>query len=146
MARQTNEVAYPKLQTLRLGSKATPTNALLNLLRKDPNAIGSEAAKPRVNVNRFTLDKVSRDTSQEIVDSDSIMQLLPDLELVETVYVGSIIDPKALSDTDLTFAIDPAIFDSEIAKLLLEPVETYFKRDYKIDERLDLILRDCLFR
>lgn len=141
-----NTIAYPKLQQMNLGSTGTPFNSLLNLLRKDPTATGSEASKPKVNVNRFTLDKVSRETSQDIVDSDSIMQLLPDLELVETVYVGSIIDPKALSDTDLTFAVDPAIFDSEIAKLLLEPVETYFKKDYKINDRLDLILRDCLFR
>lgn len=141
-----NNSLFPKLKALRHGDSDTPTNALLNMLRKDPNNSGDAASKPRVNLNRFMLDKVSREISQEIVDSDAIMQLLPDLELVETVYIGSIIDPKAMSDSDLTFANDQAIFDSELSKLLIEPVEKYFKQDYKINEHLDLILRDCLFR
>jgi hypothetical protein len=50
-----------------------------------------------------------------------------------------------MSEANLTFQIDPSVFDSEISKLLLEPIETFFKKDYKIDDRLDLILEDCLF-
>lgn len=138
-------VTYPKLAAMRLGSNATPTNALLNLLRKDPAAGGGESSRPRVDINRFTMDKVSRATSQEITDSDAVMQTLPDLELVEAVVVGSTIDPKSLNEPNLIFTVDQSLFDSELGSLLLEPIETYFKKDYKIDDRLDLILRDCLF-
>lgn len=145
MTQMQQAVTYPKLAAMRLGSKATPTNALLNLLRKDPAAGGGESSRPRVDINRFTMDKVSRQTSQDQTDSDAVMQTLPDLELVETVVVGSIIDPKALNEPNLLFSVDQSLFDSELGSLLLEPVEQYFKKDYKIDDRLDLILRDCLF-
>lgn len=136
---------YPKLSALRLGHKATPTNALLNLLRKDINAPTGTASKPVVDVNRFTMDRVSRQTSQDQTDSDAVMQLLPELQLVKTVTIGTTLDPKSMSESNLTFAADPTIFDSEIGKLLLEPIEKFFKKDYKIDDRLDLILSDCLF-
>lgn len=145
MTQKTQVITYPKLAAMQLGSKATPTNALLNQLRKDPSAGGGESSRPRVDINRFTMDKVSRTTSQEMTDSDAVMQTLPDLELVETVVIGSTIDPKALNEPNLLFTIDQTLFDSELGSLLLEPVETYFKKDYKIDDRLDLILRDCLF-
>lgn len=145
MTQKQQAITYPKLAAMRLGSKATPTNALLNLLRKDPAAGGGESSRPRVDINRFTMDKVSRQTSQDQTDSDAVMQTLPDLELVETVVVGSIIDPKALNEPNLLFTVDQSLFDSELGTLLLEPVEQYFKKDYKIDDRLDLILRDCLF-
>lgn len=145
MTQKTQGVTYPKLAAMQLGSKATPTNALLNLLRKDPSAGGGESSSPRVDINRFTMDKVSRNTSQEITDSDAVMQTLPDLELVETVVVGSTIDPKSMNEPNLLFTVDQSLFDSELGSLLLAPIETYFKKDYKIDDRLDLILRDCLF-
>jgi len=145
MTQKTQVTTYPKLAAMQLGSKATPTNALLNQLRKDPSAGGGEGSRPRVDINRFTMDKVSRQTSQEITDSDAVMQTLPDLELVQTVVIGSTIDPKAMNEPNLLFTVDQALFDSELGSLLLDPIETYFKKDYKIDDRLDLILRDCLF-
>lgn len=145
MAQKSKENYYPKLAALRLGHNATPTNALLNLLRKDINTPTGEATKPTVDINRYTMDKVSRQTSQDITDSNAVMQLLPELQLVKTVAVGTTLDPKSMSEANLTFSVDPAIFDSEIGKLLIEPIENFFKKDYKIDDRLDLIIEDCLF-
>lgn len=145
MAQQAPKVPYPKLAALRLGHASTPTNALLNLLRRDIHAPTGDSANPTVDINRFTMDKVSRQTSQDITDSNAVMQLLPELNLVKVVAVGTTLDPKSMSEANLTFNIDPAVFDSEIGKLLLEPIETFFKKDYKIDGRLDLIIEDCLF-
>lgn len=124
---------------------ATPFQAILNMLQRDPADPGN-VSKPRVNVARHTLDRISREISQGHMDADAIMQILSDLELVETVLVGSILSPKDLGDTDLTFTTDTTLFDSEISRLLMEPVEQYFKRDYRIDEQLDLMLRNILFR
>lgn len=145
MAQAKRVDTYPKLSALRLGHTATPTNAVLNLLRKDIGTPSGTASKPQVDINRFTMDKVSRQTSQDQTDSDAVMQLLPELQLVKTVTIGTTLDPKSMSESNLTFAADPTIFDSEIGKLLLEPIERFFKKDYKIDDRLDLILSDCLF-
>lgn len=136
---------YPKLAALRLGHAATPTNAVLNILRKGVHDPTGSAAQPKVDVNRFSMDRVSRQTSQDQTDSDAVMQLLPELQLVKTVTIGTTLDPKSMSESNLTFTVDPTVFDSEIGKLLLEPIENFFKKDYKIDDRLDLILTDCLF-
>ena len=145
-SKKRNEINYPKLKTLGFGDLPTPTNALLNLLRRDPTEPNHSAAIPKIDVSRLNLDKISRTVSQDHFDNDAIMQLLPDLELVETVYVGSIIDPKSLSDGHLTYSVDQSIFDSELSRLLIEPIEKYFNKDYKINDRLDLILSDILFR
>lgn len=145
MAQSKKVDTYPKLAALRLGHAATPTNAVLNSLRKGIHDATGSASQPKVDVNRFTMDKVSRQTSQDQTDSDAVMQLLPELQLVKTVTIGTTLDPKSMSESNLTFTVDPTVFDSEIGKLLLEPIENFFKKDYKIDDRLDLILTDCLF-
>lgn len=145
MAQSKKVDTYPKLAALRLGHAATPTNAVLNSLRKGVHDATGSASQPKVDVNRFTMDRVSRQTSQDQTDSDAVMQLLPELQLVKTVTIGTTLDPKSMSESNLTFTVDPTVFDSEIGKLLLEPIEEFFKKDYKIDDRLDLILTDCLF-
>ncbi len=137
---------YQKLEALKLNSEASPLNALINLLRKDPDAPRASSVKNEINLNKGTLEKISADNMQDAIDSDSILQLLPDLELVETVYVGSILDPKSLSSTELTYSVDNSIFDSEISSLLLEPIIRFFNKDYKLNSKLDKFLSDCLFR
>ncbi len=144
--KRTGPFKYPKLEALKMDSKGTQLNGLINLLRADPEAPRKSAAKSEVNLNRQSLEQIANDTMQDAVDSDSIMQLLPDLELVETVYVGSILDPNSMSSAELNYSVDNSIFDSEIASLLLEPIITFFNKHYKLDGKLDKILSDCLFR
>lgn len=144
--KQIGNFKYQKLEALKMDSSATPLNALMNLLRRDPESPRTRVTKSEINLNKQTLEQIANDNIQDAVDSDSIMQLLPDLELVETVYVGSILDPKSMSSAELTYTIDSAIFDSEISSLLLEPIIKYFTKDYKINNKLDNYLSDCLFR
>lgn len=144
--KQLTDIKYPKLEALKADASATPINALINLMRKNPEAGNTPATQPRMKINKHALDKVSNDVIQDTIDSDSIMQLLTDLELVETVYVGSILDPKSLASTELSYSVDNALFDSEISRLLLEPIIAFFNSDYKINEKLDRFLSNALFR
>ncbi|WDS62261.1 virion structural protein [Pseudomonas phage D6] len=149
MARKTtgNTKTYPMFEQTQEGiNPLTPLGGVINLLRKSVNEKGQSVNQPRVGINKQTMDRVSRQTSQDITDNDAIMQLNPDLELVETVMVGNILSPKDLGETELAWSVDPILFDSEIARLLMEPVEEHFKRDYKINDRLDLVLREIMFR
>lgn len=149
MARNTggNAKTYPMFEQSKDGiNPLTPLGGLINILRKSNNEKGQSVNQPRVGINKQTMDRISRQTSQDITDNDAIMQLNPDLELVETVMVGNILSPKDLGETELAWAVDPIVFDSEIARHLIEPVEEHFKRDYKINDRLDLTLREIMFR
>jgi len=149
MARKTtgNTKTYPMFEQTQEGiNPLTPLGGVINLLRKSVNEKGQSVNQPRVGINKQSMDRVSRQTSQDITDNDAIMQLNSDLELVETVMVGNILSPKDLGETELAWSVDPVLFDSEIARLLMEPVEEHFKRDYKINDRLDLVLREIMFR
>lgn len=149
MARKTtgNSQSYPMFEQTKEGlDPLTPMGGIVNLLRKSVNEKGQSVNQPRVGINKQSMDRVSRATQQDATDNDAIMQLNPDLELVETVMTGNILSPKDLGETELTWAVDPVLFDSEIARLLIEPVEEHFKRDYKINDRLDLVLREIMFR
>lgn len=137
---------YTRLAERGLNADTSPLNSVLNLLRSDPTKASSEVLRPRLGVDRFSLDKLSREIGQEIIDNDSIMQLLPDLELVETVMVGSVLSPNDYGDTDLTFTVDSDIFDSEMSLQLLEPVKHHFKKNERLDLQLQNILSEVLFK
>lgn len=137
---------YTRLAKLGMKADVSPMNSVLNLLRADPTKASSEITRPRLGVDRFSLDNLSREIGQEIIDNDSIKQLLPDLELVETVMIGSVLSPNDYGDTDLTFTVDGDIFDSELSIQLLEPVKHYFKKNIRLDLQLEGILSDVLFK
>jgi hypothetical protein len=142
-----NQKVYPMFEKTDTGlNPLTPMGALVNLVRKAPSEKGKSVNNPQVGVNKQTLDRVSQHIIQDVVDNDAIMQLNPDLELVETVLTGNILSPKSLGETELAWSVDPVIFDSELSRVLMEPVELHFKRDYKINDRLDIQVKDILFR
>lgn len=145
MARQTeeNQTQYPKLSPVRQASPAM--NALLSKLTPDNQSINPRGSRSgQIGINRFMLERISSNTAQNVMDSDSIAQLLPDIELVEQILVGSILSPKDMVDTNTSYVTAENQFDSELAAPMLEVVETHFKRDYKIDDRMDLILEKIL--
>lgn len=134
---------YPKLVTRR--GNLTEVSALLTKLVRDPTAPGgNNKDRQHVGINRYHLDRLANETAQDVIDSDAIMQLLPDLELAEQVLVGSVLSPKDMSTADVNFAVAENQFDGEIARLLLDVPSQWFKQDYKIDERLDLEMEDIV--
>lgn len=135
---------YPRVQaSTPLGDA---NRSVLSKLVKEPSAPGAQ------NVNRhyvltdpLSMGRISRHTAQNIVDSDAIMQVLPEMEHVVQILVGTILNPKDMSNTELNIAVDDT-FNSELSRGFLEVVGDYFKKDYKMGDRLEKVLEDIVAR
>jgi hypothetical protein len=92
------------------------------------------------------MNRISRNTAQNVVDSEAIMQVLPEMEHVIQIIVGTVLNPKDMSNTELNIAIDDNSFNSELNRVLLEVVSDYFKKDYKMGDRLEKVLEDIVAR
>ncbi len=121
--------------------------SVLDKLVKDTTTPGAN------NVNRhyimtdpLALNRISRNTAQNVIDSDAIMQVLPEMEHVVQILVGTILNPKDMSNTDLNIVVDNSAFSSELNRVLLEVVTDYFKNDYKMGDRLEKVLEDIVAR
>jgi len=144
IGRQRNQPIYPKLAYNR--NAPDQVKAIMGKLTRDPDQPrGKTAENPHLNVSRDLFTKLSKSTAQDTADADNVFQLLPDVELAEQILVGSILSPKDMTHVELGFKVEEGLFDSEVARSMLEVIETHFKQDYKIDEQLDRMLEEILF-
>lgn len=80
-----------------------------------------------------------------IADAKTVMQLLPDMELSAQILISSVLSPKDMTTTELTYVPPEDLLDPELAASLVSRLRTYFEQDYKIKPLLPKILRDMLF-
>lgn len=120
-----------------IASKLTPATKSTAPNRRDSGV--------DLQLNRDSFEKITKSTGQDIIDAESVFQLLPDIELAKQVLVGSILSPKDMAQADLGFTVNDRRFEGEITRTLLSEIEDYFKNDYKIDEDLDSMLEEILF-
>lgn len=144
MAVSSNRSKYPKLAYSR--DVPDTTRALLSKLVTSPDQSHRQKGPgTQIVLSKDTLEKVSAHAGQDMVDSTTVFQMLPDVELAKQILVGAILSPRDLSVADINIGVEEGQFDSELARPLLDVVETYFKQVYKIDGQLDDILTEILF-
>ena len=137
---------FPKLAYSRNASD--DVKSVMSKLVRDPEQPKQSAkgSHQDIAVSRDMFEKLSKATAQDAIDADSVFQLLPDVELAEQILVGSILSPKDMTNVELGITVAEGLFDSEVARPLLTILEEYFKHDYKIDDRLDGMLEEILFK
>ncbi len=91
------------------------------------------------------MDRISDTTASNVVDAESLLQLMPDLEMAMQVLIATILSPKDLVDAELTYQVEPNTVPTEFATPMLEVIRDHFENNYKISEELPDILRDSLF-
>lgn len=138
-----NPQQFAKLTPTR-GADSEIKSVMRKLVHDPTGARRSSSDQKHLPVSRWSLDRIANKTAQNVIDSDSIGQVLPDIELVEQILVGSILSPKDMSTADISFTTAENQFDGEIGRPMLDVIEKHFKHDYKIDERLDLDLQQAL--
>lgn len=134
---------------------------ILSVIRADPESV-AVATKLTDNPNRqrrfdaegnLKIDTPSiqalREGAGVIVsrkeEAKNLMKMLPDLELIKQILTSSILAPKDLVNTELSYDFDDGIFGAQLKSLVKSKIETYFESTYKIKPILSDILEDVLF-
>jgi hypothetical protein len=132
----------------------------LSLVDKDPElaALVSKLVAPPVpptygrsgnitptapQINSFK--NVSQHTAQSIGDAETVMQLLPDMDLARQILVSSILSPKDMTVPELTYKAPEGLMAPNILAAMLARSKQHFEQDYKIKPLLGTMLSDMLF-
>jgi hypothetical protein len=91
------------------------------------------------------LSEISYDKIEDINHADTVMQLLPDTEICAQILVSSILSPKDMGETTLTYNPPTDVLPSKTAASLTNIIKDYFKENYKIEPKLQEWLRAILF-
>lgn len=140
---------YPRLSTVRSPNpnlKAVLSKLVTDTTTGDRHSSTSQGPTNVVKPLDLTLlQHISGITGSNVQDASSLFQLLPDTELGMQILVSSILSPKDLVTTQLTYKVDPSAFNSPVAGMLIDCLKDYFENTYKIKELNPKILQDCLF-
>lgn len=132
----------------------------LNIVRDRPEiaAMISKLVEPRdtrvrnitkgrdlgaVNQNQFA--QISENLKTKLTDSETTMQLFPDMELAAQILVSSILSPKDMVNTDIVYKAEEANLPSELVAKMIEIIRENVDKHHKFKAELPSMLRDVLF-
>lgn len=134
---------YPRLNSLK--NDPVARDMVAKLVSADRNGgmkRRANTAAPGETLVRRTSDQ----TTQSINDASNIFQLLPDTRLAMQILVSSILSPKDMLTTELSYKVQNKVMDGKVSGALIQIIQNYFEETYKIKSFLPDILEDCLFK
>lgn len=139
-----NREGIPAINLLRDPVSASVISKLVTDNRNLPE-FDSEGNRRIVTPDIGAFNNISNKKIQDINDTDTVMQMLPDLELAEQILVSSILSPKELTTTELTYIPPKNILPSSLANSISAAIKDYFDVNYKIESLMAPMLEDILF-
>jgi hypothetical protein len=112
---------------------------------QEPPRYGADGNREMVLPNTGALRDLLDRKSQDITDAQTVMQVLPDLELAAQILVSCVLCPKDMTTTELNYSVAEGLLAPSVSTALIAEARSYFEKDYKIKPLLSKILRDMLF-
>lgn len=110
-----------------------------------PSQYDNDGNKLITAPDQYNFAEISQQISEKSKDAENISELFPDMELSAQILISSILSPKDMAKTELSFIAPGNLKSTEISANLLAKVKEYFETDYKIERLLPKILRQTLF-
>lgn len=131
----------------------------LEITRDRPlSALLSKAINPTIQANHTdrgtrkvetpsvgVLHKIASRTANNIMHSDTTMQMLPDMQLGSQILVSSVASPKDMMTTELTYKSTPGILPPNVLATVIAEMRDHFNKFYKIKNNIPRILNEILF-
>lgn len=110
---------------------------------KRKNNPSTAKVKPPFDAKRSELNQVMESIATRVKDNRQMMDLLPDLELAKRLVVASILSPKDLIRTELTYQVTHD--NEDVVSAVTELISDHFTNRVKLNAKLTEILGDSLF-
>lgn len=135
---------YPALNVLTNNHElAALVSKLVDPVRKPPR--DREGNVISNGTGSAELQKISSNKAQDITDAQSIIQLLPDMELSIQILISSIMSPKDMMTGELTFSGPDSVLTTKTSSAITNLIRQHFDQSYKIKQQLPNILKNVLF-
>lgn len=135
------------VEAVKLINKSPETAAVLSkLVKNNVNQTRNDSNLLTNAPGAFSqFQKSSNNVATNIRDAQTVKQMLPDMELPQTILVSSIISPKDMMSTELTYSSTCDEIPPNVMASLIDTAKKYFEEDYKIIPLLPKILKTILF-
>jgi hypothetical protein len=124
------------------------TSATISKLVTDPvnnrPSFGDDASYSS-QVSNLGLESLASKVADSKRNNLSMLQMFPETELSAQILISSILSPKDMLDTTIKYNSSNEDFPSEVKAVLLETVEKYIEREYRLKNKLPEILKEILF-
>lgn len=125
------------------GGVSTEIDELRSILIRDSRQPPTQEDLPANGQLQYARSVTSR-SMQSVIDSENIIQLLPEMELAIQVLISQILSPKDLITVSLIYESNSDAL-GEVAAILNKRISEHLEDDYKIIDKLKSFLRQTLF-
>lgn len=95
--------------------------------------------------NTFAFRSLLQKRARRNADAQSILRLLPDIELSAQILVSSILSPKDMTSMELIYMGPKNLLSPELSASMLNRMKSHFEETYNVKALLTEMLRDPLF-
>lgn len=121
------------------------------LVKQDAAAASILSKLTRDNTNKspnsemLNLPDIASANYDRIQNNEDVVQLFPDVELCIQILTSCVISPNDMLSNKLTYIPPELKLPMELKRSLLEKIEEYIEKTYKINSNMSTILRESLF-
>lgn len=91
------------------------------------------------------LHNIASRTANNISHADTVMQMLPDMQLGAQILISSIASPKDMMTLELSYQTTPGILPPTVLSTVITGIRDHFDKVYKIKNKIPRILDEVLF-
>jgi hypothetical protein len=136
---------FPVMQLVRQDPGTAATLAKL-VPSHHPAQYNSSGNREPAQPNLYSFRNAAEQTAQNVNDAETVMQLLPDMELAQQILVSSVGSPKDMMSLELTYTAPEGLMAPDVSSAMVDRYRQHFEQVHKIKPMIPKILRDTLFR
>lgn len=136
---------FPVMQLVRQDPTMAATLAKL-IPSQHPVEHGDDGNRKPATPNLYSFRNTAEQTAQNVNDAETVMQLLPDMELAQQILVSSVGSPKDMMSLELTYTAPEGLTAPDVSSAMIDRYRQHFEQVHKIKPLIPKMLRDMLFQ